>query len=110
MHKYVFSLQEEILAANMDTLQADEYFIQQWTAKEAYTKALGIGLNKSFSFIDIISNTLIIDNGIIVNNYHIIQSKLAQNYYYALCIEGNMPEVSNINIISLNNIEKEFNL
>ncbi len=110
MYKYVFSLKEKIIAANMDTLQADEYFIQQWTAKEAYTKALGIGLNKSFSFIEIISNTVIIDNGIIVNNYHIIQSKLGQNYYYTLCIEGNNPEVSNINIISLNNIEKEFNL
>ncbi|MGD1917469.1 MAG: 4'-phosphopantetheinyl transferase family protein [Pleurocapsa sp.] len=90
-----FSPREFDLIKNLTPQQQSQVFFKLWTAKEAYLKAIGIGLSGSLSSVDIDftldnNNTLILainGNTTIANNWSMYSCIPSSNYVGAIAIK-----------------------
>ncbi|MBN1468465.1 MAG: 4'-phosphopantetheinyl transferase superfamily protein [Fusobacteriaceae bacterium] len=64
-----------------------EFFYQYWTAKEAYVKALGEGLNKGLNTFEI-SGNYIFEQGKKLNNWEIIPIDFEENYFANIAVRS----------------------
>ncbi|MGL4697498.1 4'-phosphopantetheinyl transferase family protein [Enterococcus larvae] len=72
---------------NMIIESEDErLFFRYWTVKEAYVKALGIGLNKNFASF-YIKNNKIVDNKELIEQCEVFSMYEAENYYIGVVVE-----------------------
>lgn len=83
----VFSQTEVETINSMTNGNAIDYFIKQWTIKEAYTKYLGKGINKDFSEIYASSMNMGIRNSLIIFDKNLlvgiggVQEKIKDRYW-----------------------------
>lgn len=99
LFEYVLSKNERIIAEQLSERDADDYFVRVWTAKEAYTKMIGIGLLKKFKELDIVykrNNITIEDMGKKIKSCYIEQKKLKDDYWYTICLDEDVVFLKNI--------------
>lgn len=107
LYKDVLSDNERVFVEQLDGLCADDYFIKQWTIKEAYTKLLGIGLNKYFPEIDIKyaqNKILLFDRKSRVDYYQVVQQKIGGEYWCSICAECDRNDISLLKVVSFKEI------
>lgn len=68
-----------------EKVESEIDFLQFWTKKEAYLKALGMGLNKDLSSF-IILGYRILDEGHILNNWYVIDVKIKEKYIASIVV------------------------
>ncbi len=104
LYKYVFRDKELDEVMCMDEYEASNYFFRQWTAKEAYLKYLGKGLNKemrSVCFDNIISR--IYDEGMLVSA-KVFQKKIDEQYWYSIVAECSPSELQEMTEVTKKDI------
>lgn len=88
-----FASREFELIGSLDLQQQSRVFFQHWTAKEAYLKAIGVGLTGSLASVEIAidradnASILAIDGNETIENWSMYSFAPASNYVGAIAIQ-----------------------
>ena len=110
LYEVVCSDKEKIYLNQLERKEADKCFVRIWTAKEAYSKMRGMGLNKRFTDLEVScfdGNIYVTDLNEFGKKYSVIQREYRRGYWYSVCADclknyvGDVVEIPFLEIIDI---------